>query len=87
MFIYMGGINVFNYRYALGSSTNGTFSITGPWSDEFELYDTTLQTPVSGATYDYAGHAYSGYDPTGQSIILSWSHGENDEYMAKVEFY
>ena len=78
----MNPINVFSYRYAL----DGAFGITGPWSDEFELYDTTIQTNESGAIYDYAGHAYAGYDSTGSSIVLSWSHGENDEYMAKVQF-
>ena len=82
MFVYMKTINVFSYRYAL----NGAFGITGSWSDEFELFDTTTATPVSGDIWDYAGHAYSGYDPTGQSIILSWSHGEMDEFMAKVQF-
>ncbi|KAI9657117.1 MAG: hypothetical protein M1821_003283 [Bathelium mastoideum] len=87
MFVYMGTTNVFSYRYALGSVTRGAFDITGPWSDEFELYDTTLQTPANGDIYGYAGHAYSGYDPTGRSIILSWSHGVDYEYMAKVEFY
>lgn len=78
----MNTINVFSYRYAL----HGAFGITGPWSDEFELYDTTIQTGVGGDIYDYAGHAHAGYDPTELSIVLTWSHGENDEYMARVLF-
>ncbi|KAL9074821.1 MAG: hypothetical protein Q9157_004233 [Trypethelium eluteriae] len=83
IFVYMALTNVFYYRYSLNGGIN---SIIGPWSDEFELYDTSIQTWTNGETYDYAGHAYSGYDPTGRSIMLSWSHGLNDEYMARVQF-
>ncbi|KAL9097800.1 MAG: hypothetical protein Q9165_000126 [Trypethelium subeluteriae] len=83
IFVYMSLTNVFYYRYAL---YGGISSITGPWSDEFELYDTSIQTWTNDDTFDYAGHAYSGYDPTGRSIMLSWSHGLDDEYMARVQF-
>ncbi|KAI9687427.1 MAG: hypothetical protein M1820_010440 [Bogoriella megaspora] len=82
MFVYMGTMNVFSYRYAL----NGAFGITGPWSQEFELYDTTVQTPAQGATYSYAGHAYPGFDSSGGSVVLSWSSGVAQEYNARVDF-
>ncbi|KAI9690716.1 MAG: hypothetical protein M1820_009868 [Bogoriella megaspora] len=82
LLIYMSPINGFYLRYAL----NGAFGLTGPWSDEILVYDTTTQTPATGATYNYAGHAYTMFDSTGSSLVLSWSHGEFDENMAKVQF-
>lgn len=62
-------------------STTG--KITGEWSDAVLLYQTT---PFSSEVYDYAGHAYSMFDPSGQTVLLSWTYNGGTTKMATVTF-
>ena len=58
MIIYFDGWadSTFFYRYSL----NG--HVTGNWSDAEVLY----KTSPSSSVYNYAGHAYPGYDESGE---------------------
>ena len=69
--------NIFWLRYSYGDKIT-----TGGWSDQIQLYVTT---PASGK-YNYAGHAYPGYDPTGKTILLSWTYDGSQTGMAVVTF-
>lgn len=64
--------STFRYRYVMPNPETGHISLTGPWSDEFVLYDTSAVKAKSGGYgFNYAGHAYPHYDPTGRTLVLS----------------
>ena len=46
-----------------------------------DLYET-----VQGNTFNYAGHAYPGYDQTGKTLLLSWTYEGEHTKMAQVTF-
>jgi hypothetical protein len=59
------------YKYALPDA-EGNVGLTGKWSDEFELHDTKDQI-CGGYGYNFAGHAYPHYDPSGKTLVLTTS--------------
>ena len=68
--------STFYLRY----STSGLAS--GPYSDKVVLHKTA---PVQGG-FNYAGHAYGGYDPSGKTVLLSWTYKGAQTKMARVTF-
>ena len=78
IFIYfdMSASNTFYVRY----SQNDT--VTGIWSDQITLYTTTQSSEI----FNYAGHAYPGYDPSGKTVVLSWTYNLEQTKMARVTF-
>lgn len=74
--VFMDGFvdGVFQIAY----STTG--QLTGPWTTPIVLY----QPPWPGGTYNYAGHAYPGMDPSGNTLTLSYTFGGNFINMVKV---
>ncbi|MCJ1241857.1 hypothetical protein MMC14_009863 [Varicellaria rhodocarpa] len=75
--VYFDGFpdNTFRFRYSLDGQ------VTGAWSDQMDLYET-----VQGNTFNYAGHAYPGYDQTGKTLLLSWTYEGEHTKMAQVTF-
>ena len=69
--VYFLGIadSTFRYRYVLPDE-QGAVSLTGKWSDDHILYDSS-QVKNGGYGFNYAGHAYPAYDPTGKTLVLS----------------
>lgn len=59
-------------------STTG--AITGPWTKEQVIY----QPPWPEASWNYAGHAYPGMDPSGSTLTLSYTYGGNFINIVKV---
>lgn len=68
--------STFHFRY----STTGL--IQGPYTEPAVLYKTT---PAKD-DFNFAGHAYGGYDSKGKSVILSWTYDKDKTMMAKVKF-
>jgi hypothetical protein len=58
-----------------------TIDLVGPWSTEQDLY----QTVAEPGSYNYAGHAYPDLG-NGNSLLLSWTYGNNLTKMAEVTF-
>jgi hypothetical protein len=58
-----------------------TIDLVGPWSAEQDLY----QTVAEPGSYNYAGHAYPDLG-NGNSLLLSWTYGNNLTKMAEVTF-
>lgn len=81
IFIYFDNFasNTFYMRY----STNGFVTGQDNWSDQVTLYETT---PASSSQYNYAAHAYSGYDASGKTVLLSWTYGGGQTKLATVTF-
>jgi hypothetical protein len=77
-FIYFDNFanSIFYMRYSLDGD------VTGTWSDQITLYETT---PVSNK-FNYAAHAYPGYDESGKTVLLSWTYGGYQTKMATVTF-
>ena len=73
--------NTFRYRYVLPDA-NGKISLTGTWSAEFLLYDTSALTD-GGYGFNYAGHVYPQFDTTGKTLSMSitLSDGETPYFM------
>ena len=67
--------STFYMRYALDGI------IEGRWSDEM-----TLHAPPAGQQFNYAGHAYPSFDPSGKTLLLSWTFEGNFTRMARVVF-
>ncbi|MCJ1313584.1 hypothetical protein MMC25_007263 [Agyrium rufum] len=60
----MGGVvDTFFIRYALGDG------VKSAWSDQIRFCGTT-----QGTEYNYAGHAYPSFDPSGKTLLLSYSY-------------
>ena len=87
----------YNYTMSIfmDSGVDGTFwltyptsaDLTGPWSEPVELYtpEAPTETPCySGDQWNYAGHSYPDYDPSGKTILLSWSSCESFVHMATL---
>ena len=76
--VYFDGFpnNIFRMRYSLTGTVTG-----GKWSDGVDLYKTK-----QGKTFNYAGHAYPGYDKNGKTLVLSWTYEGQWTKMAKVTF-
>ncbi len=70
--------NIFWLRYSKDGMVH-----TGQWSDQIQLFETT---PYSSSKYNYAGHAYPGYDTTGKTVLLSWTYDGSQTAMATVTF-
>jgi len=77
VFIYFNGYADSTFRMVY--SLSGT--VLGPWSTEQVLYKTSVPT---GQNYNYAGHAYPTWDPTGKTVTLSWTINGSTTRMAKV---
>ncbi|KAI4150402.1 MAG: hypothetical protein LQ340_004104 [Diploschistes diacapsis] len=67
----------FRLRYALEGR------VEGKWSEAMELLDTEAGTKVP---YNFAGHAYPGYDESGKTLLLSWTYEGNWTRMTRVRF-
>ena len=73
---------------------DGTFWITYPlqgqitdeWSTPVALYTPPAPTEPceSGHQWNYAGHSYPEYDPSGKTLLLSWSSCESYIHMTTV---
>lgn len=64
--------STFRYRYALPDERTGRISLTGKWSEDFVLYDSSaVKAKEGGYGFNYAGHAYPHYDPSGETLVLS----------------
>ena len=63
-------------------------SLTSGWSDPQTLYTATLPESLQqGSTQImYAGHAYPDWDPSGNSLLLSWTCDQQWTQMAVVHF-
>lgn len=80
--------------WALVTSNFGEFrmsvapAITGPWSAPTTIYKAEAPADHAGDPVKviYAGHAYPDWDPSGESLLLSWTLDENWTQMAVVEF-
>ncbi|KAL9054301.1 MAG: hypothetical protein Q9162_004259 [Coniocarpon cinnabarinum] len=59
-------------------------SITSGWSEPQDLYQG--EKPGSLQGYMYGGHVYPDWDPSGQSLLLSWTCDEMWTQMAVVNF-
>ena len=70
-----GGDSKFFIRY----SVNG--QVTGPWSDPQTLYQT-----IPGTQINYAGHAYPSYDPSGKTLLLTWTYEGKYTQMSTITF-
>jgi hypothetical protein len=66
----------FRIVYSLDGSFDGA-GLTSGWSTPQDLYDTK-----AGDSYNYGGHAYPDYDPTSETLLLSYSY----EGSAYIEF-
>lgn len=79
--------STFRYRYALPDE-NGNVSVTGKWSEGFVLHDSSaVKAPSGGCGFNYAGHAYPHYDPTGETLILSCTSSDGGTpFFFKVRF-
>lgn len=64
--------------FQIAYSTTG--QLIGPWTTPIVLY----QPPWPGGTWNYAGHAYPGMDPSGATLTLSYTFGGNFINMVKV---
>lgn len=81
--IFMDGFvdGVFRISYALDGS-----NLTGRWSTPVDLWDSNT-SGVSQANKDvwsYSPHAHHAYDPTGRTVLLSYSRGAAYIAMALV---
>lgn len=85
--VYMLSIadSTFRYRYALPDA-NGKVCLTGQWSEDYVLYDSS-EVKNGGYGFNYAGHAYPHYDPSGESVILSCTSSDGlTPFFFKVRF-
>lgn len=55
--------------FYISYSKSGT--IVGPWSEPSIFY----QTPNPSSNFNYAGHAYPGFDLSGKTLLLSYTFG------------
>ena len=69
--------STFYLRY----STSG--DAQGPYSKPIVV----LRTVPKKGDFNYGGHAYGGYDKTGQSVILSWTYRTAVTEMARLKFH
>lgn len=71
-------------------SYSETQSITGPYTEPELLFSTpaNAECAIYSPNWDlnYAGHAYPAWDPTGQTLLLSWSSCNAWITMATVSF-
>ena len=85
--VYFLGIadSTFRYRYALPDA-NGQVSLVGKWSEDYVLYDSS-EVKNGGYGFNYAGHAYPHYDPSGKTLILSCTSSDGmTPYFFKAKF-
>ena len=73
--------NTFPGTFRLRYSRDGR--VEGKWSDAVELFDTT---PGKKVPYNFAGHAYPGYDESGKTLLLSWTYDGNWTRMTRITF-
>ena len=64
-------------------------SLTSGWSQPQSLYEAQIPDSIksgSSSNIIYAGHSYPDWDPSGKSLLLSWTCDEMWTQMAVVEF-
>ena len=80
--VYFQGMpdNTFFIRYSLDGQ------VTGKWSEPQTLLVTTPSDDGEGklTPFNYAGHSYPSWDPTGKTLMLSWTFGSYWIRMARV---
>jgi hypothetical protein len=65
-------------------STSG--HVRGPWTAPVTVYNSPLPAGCPKNSWNYDGHAHAGFDPSGASLILSFSSCENYVSMARLHW-
>jgi hypothetical protein len=58
----------------------------GPWTTPVTIYRPPIPSQCSSGSYDYAAHVHYGVDPTGATLLLSYSSCSAYVSMARVQF-